>query len=340
MRHDQKLTCFTNKQLMMAIPQADVRSAYIAKLNGLVQQSATAPLAPTTTVLYAICYDVFIELAGKIADASESMRRRLNLPLARAAARFFEVDEMLEEGIDVAAEAAKPANTAAEPGKKPGAPGAAPGASNAGDPKKAAPAPAASVAAPAAKDAKKGAAAAPPAKPSEPAKKGGAVGKKPNEAPPAPEVEEAAHPVAAPKTATRKARALSASAVAQGGAVGAAVRKAAARPAVKAVLTLTPAAVSRLRQLTADPSGPKLLKVGTKKKGCSGQVYTLEYVSDTSRFDEVVEQDGVKVVIDSKALFSLIGSEMDFVEDALSAQFVFHNPNVKEMCGCGQSFVA
>nr|KAJ3418507.1 Iron-sulfur assembly protein 1 [Polyrhizophydium stewartii] len=284
---NQSLFEQSNKEmnLMMAIPQADVRSAYIAKLNGLVQQSATAPLAPTTTVLYAICYDVFIELAGKIADASESMRRRLNLPLA-VTARFFEVDEMLEEGIDVAAEA--------------------PGASNAGDPKKAAPAPAASVAAPAAKDAKKGAAAAPPAKPSEPAKKGGAVGKKPNEAPPAPEVEEAAHPVAAPKTATRK----------------------------------TPAAVSRLRQLTADPSGPKLLKVGTKKKGCSGQVYTLEYVSDTSRFDEVVEQDGVKVVIDSKALFSLIGSEMDFVEDALSAQFVFHNPNVKEMCGCGQSFVA
>ncbi len=57
------------------------------------------------------------------------------------------------------------------------------------------------------------------------------------------------------------------------------------------------------------------------------------------KFDELVEQEGVKVVIDSKALFSLIGSEMDYVEDQLSSQFVFNNPNVKEMCGCGQSFM-
>ncbi|KAJ3090711.1 Iron-sulfur assembly protein 1, partial [Phlyctochytrium bullatum] len=81
--------------------------------------------------------------------------------------------------------------------------------------------------------------------------------------------------------------------------------------------------------------------VGTRKKGCSGQAYTLDYVepSQVGRLDEVVEQDGVRVLIDSKALFSLIGSEMDFVEDALSSQFVFNNPNVKEMCGCGQSFM-
>lgn len=52
-----------------------------------------------------------------------------------------------------------------------------------------------------------------------------------------------------------------------------------------------------------------------------------------------MEQDGVTVVIDSKALFSLIGSEMDFVSDTLSSHFVFNNPNVKEMCGCGQSFM-
>ncbi|OAJ40513.1 hypothetical protein BDEG_24236 [Batrachochytrium dendrobatidis JEL423] len=80
-------------------------------------------------------------------------------------------------------------------------------------------------------------------------------------------------------------------------------------------------------------------QVGTKKKGCSGQTYTLEYVTEKSKFDEVVVQDGVQVLIDSKALFSLIGSEMDYVEDKLSAQFVFNNPNVKEMCGCGQSFM-
>ncbi|KAI9361175.1 hypothetical protein DFJ73DRAFT_621123, partial [Zopfochytrium polystomum] len=110
----------------------------------------------------------------------------------------------------------------------------------------------------------------------------------------------------------------------------------------------TPAAVARLRhlQIPSDPSTPpRLLKIGTRKKGCSGQTYTLDYVSDDpsgggrSRLDEVVEQDGVKVLVDSKALFSLVGSEMDYVEDVLSSQFVFHNPNVKEMCGCGQSFM-
>ncbi|KAJ3130190.1 Iron-sulfur assembly protein 1 [Nowakowskiella sp. JEL0407] len=107
----------------------------------------------------------------------------------------------------------------------------------------------------------------------------------------------------------------------------------------KAVISLTPAAISRLDFLSkSNPSTP-LLKIGTKKKGCSGQTYSLEYIASPSKFDEVVEQDGVKVVIDSKALFSLIGSEMDFVEEKLSSQFVFRNPNIKEMCGCGQSFM-
>ncbi|KAJ3299131.1 Iron-sulfur assembly protein 1, partial [Borealophlyctis nickersoniae] len=112
--------------------------------------------------------------------------------------------------------------------------------------------------------------------------------------------------------------------------VGATVRKAPAGPRVrKAVLTLTPAAVARLRGLTDGPN-PQLLRVGTKKKGCSGQTYSLDYVSAPAKFDEVVEQDGVKVVVDSKALFSLIGSEMDYVEEKLKSEFVFRNPNVKE----------
>lgn len=68
-------------------------------------------------------------------------------------------------------------------------------------------------------------------------------------------------------------------------------------------------------------------------------MYSLEYVSQPGKLDEVVVQEDVKIVIDSKALFSLIGSEMDFVQDKLSSQFVFYNPNVKEMCGCGQSFM-
>ena len=107
----------------------------------------------------------------------------------------------------------------------------------------------------------------------------------------------------------------------------------------KAILTLTSSAVARLKLLQESPNKPKYLKIGTKKKGCSGQVYTLEYVDTISKLDEVVEQENVKIVVDSKALFSIIGSEMDYVEDALSSQFIFHNPNVKESCGCGQSFM-
>lgn len=100
--------------------------------------------------------------------------------------------------------------------------------------------------------------------------------------------------------------------------------------------------------------------MGVKNKGCSGLAYNLEYIEKPGRFDEVVEQDGVKVYIDSKALFSIIGSEMDWVEDQLSARFVFKNPNiskylpwdvalvdwrdansfgVEEECGCGESFM-
>ncbi|KAJ3276007.1 Iron-sulfur assembly protein 1 [Terramyces sp. JEL0728] len=104
----------------------------------------------------------------------------------------------------------------------------------------------------------------------------------------------------------------------------------------KAVLTLTQSAVDRLKQLEKDS---KYLKIGTKKKGCSGLSYSMEYVDQINKFDEKVEQDGVTVVVDSKALFSLIGSEMDFQKDTLSSQFTFKNPNVKEMCGCGESFM-
>ncbi|KAI8612307.1 hypothetical protein BC830DRAFT_1067792 [Chytriomyces sp. MP71] len=102
----------------------------------------------------------------------------------------------------------------------------------------------------------------------------------------------------------------------------------------------TTAAVARLKELYSDPANPRLLKVGTRKKGCSGQTYSLEYVTtQPSKLDEIVEQDGVRVLIDSKALFSLIGSEMDYQQDELSSSFVFNNPNVKEMCGCGESFM-
>ena len=78
----------------------------------------------------------------------------------------------------------------------------------------------------------------------------------------------------------------------------------------------TPEAVKRLRALLSGPT-PQLIRIGVRNKGCAGMSYHLEYVEKPEKFDEVVEQDGVKVLIDSKALFSIIGSVMDWKEDPL-----------------------
>lgn len=106
----------------------------------------------------------------------------------------------------------------------------------------------------------------------------------------------------------------------------------------RAVITLTPSAVARLQELQTNSQS--LLRISVRNKGCAGMSYHLDYVPNdqTNKFDERVTQDGVNVLIDSKALFSIIGSEMDFIEDRLSEKFVFKNPNVKEECGCGESF--
>lgn len=98
----------------------------------------------------------------------------------------------------------------------------------------------------------------------------------------------------------------------------------------KAAMMLTPVAIEQLRKLLSQPD-PKLIRVGVRNRGCSGLAYHLEYVEKPGAFDEVVEQDGVKVLIDSKALFSIIGSEMDWHEDPLSRRFVFRNPNISEL---------
>lgn len=105
----------------------------------------------------------------------------------------------------------------------------------------------------------------------------------------------------------------------------------------KAAMTISAPALEHLRNLLDQPN-PKMIRVGVKNRGCSGLAYHLEYVEKPGAFDEIVEQEGVKVLIDSKALFSIIGSEMDWKEDKLSARFVFRNPNITEECGCGESF--
>ncbi|KXT10318.1 hypothetical protein AC579_1117 [Pseudocercospora musae] len=110
--------------------------------------------------------------------------------------------------------------------------------------------------------------------------------------------------------------------------VAAKPRKSKLRPR-KAPITLSPKAVEQLKELFEQPES-KLIRIGVKNRGCSGLAYHLEYVDKPGAFDETVEQDGVKVLIDSKALFSIIGSEMDWLEDKLSARFIFKNPNISE----------
>ena len=107
------------------------------------------------------------------------------------------------------------------------------------------------------------------------------------------------------------------------------------------ILTLTDAAAARVKQLMAlrpEPEPAIGLKVGVKNAGCSGMSYTLEYADSQQPMDEVVETEGVKLLIDPKASLFLIGTVMDYEEDKLKSGFVFKNPNEKGRCGCGESF--
>ena len=109
------------------------------------------------------------------------------------------------------------------------------------------------------------------------------------------------------------------------------------RPRPK-VLTLTDAAAQRVKAIMAS-KGPAVagLKIGVKKGGCAGMEYTMEWAETAGKFDEIVEQDGARVIIDPQAVLYLLGTEMDYKVDKLSAQFVFHNHNQSSACGCGES---
>ncbi|KAJ1359111.1 hypothetical protein KIN20_017755 [Parelaphostrongylus tenuis] len=106
----------------------------------------------------------------------------------------------------------------------------------------------------------------------------------------------------------------------------------------RAALTLTPEAVQRVRELLEKQKDAKALKIGVRQRGCNGLTYTLDYAKEKSKFDEEVEQDGVRIWIEPKAQLGLLGTEMDYVSTTLSCEFVFRNPNIKGTCGCGESF--
>lgn len=107
----------------------------------------------------------------------------------------------------------------------------------------------------------------------------------------------------------------------------------------KAPLTLTPAAVARIKTLMERAEKPVLgIRVGVTNKGCSGHSYQVEYATEARPLEEVVEQDGARVFIDPLALMFIIGSKMDFVEGKIQSGFTFENPNAKSLCGCGESF--
>ena len=104
------------------------------------------------------------------------------------------------------------------------------------------------------------------------------------------------------------------------------------------VMTLSEAAAARAREIMASSDTPDaLLRVGVKNGGCAGMSYTMDWTREVEPRDEVVEDKGVKLVIDPKAVLFLLGTEMDFETTKLSSGFVFRNPNQTSACGCGES---
>ena len=114
-----------------------------------------------------------------------------------------------------------------------------------------------------------------------------------------------------------------------------------AKPAVRPrpqVMKLTDAAAARVKELSSRADSDIVgLRVGIKNGGCAGQSYTVEYAHEVRPTDEVVEDRGVKILVDPKAVLFLLGTEMDYKANKMQAQFIFNNPNQTGACGCGES---
>src|SRR5690242_14659836 len=106
------------------------------------------------------------------------------------------------------------------------------------------------------------------------------------------------------------------------------------------VIKLTDAAAARILDIMEKSDGRYIgVRVGVKNGGCAGMSYTMDYAEAQNPLDEVIEDKGVRILIDPKAVMFLIGTEMDFARDRLASRFVFRNPNQTEACGCGESVV-
>ena len=108
---------------------------------------------------------------------------------------------------------------------------------------------------------------------------------------------------------------------------------------MKQIITLSDKAADRIKQImSAAKDGSVGVRVGVKSGGCAGMSYIMEYTDKPNPNDEIIEEKGVKVFIDSAAVMYLLGTEMDYKKEDFSSNFVFKNPNETERCGCGESF--
>ena len=107
----------------------------------------------------------------------------------------------------------------------------------------------------------------------------------------------------------------------------------------KKIIKLSDNAVSRIKEIMSNAKKSTIgVRVGVKSGGCAGMSYVMEYTKEVNPNDEVIEEKGVKVFVDSAAIMYLLGTEMDYKKEELSSSFVFNNPNETERCGCGESF--
>lgn len=103
-------------------------------------------------------------------------------------------------------------------------------------------------------------------------------------------------------------------------------------------VTITEAAADRVRSFLENRGKGLGLRLGVRTSGCSGMAYVLEFIDELDEGDQVFEDHGVKIIIDPKSMVYLDGTELDFKRDGLNEGFEFNNPNVKDSCGCGESF--